>query len=718
MKLLLLMLMCGISLGQHVRSVEKDLLLATVPFDTDYNSQACSNIVSDERGKECLTWKSLSTQSYGANNSFGKWITSGTKIRGLNESISVNSAPAGIVPDMYYTYTGNIGGILSRRRVKTTVYVDRMDCLNQDCTWIGDSRYVVDKCEELTTSLAAVSPELLEETLSCQAQQWVFNVLKGTRLAVGRQLALDSNITQKYVEVSRSVRVQHPVADTSVSFEAKIIRYYSNDNRTNLLDMNDSRNIDISNSTDPLKGIKDSTMHSILNNLYNDVPGIVIRAIHDGKQCRLFAVKNLYCDSNTSLDLNFERGLKAKPIIDSCDYDKSKPVSSLLASSSEVLSIVYTELYDLHRKGSITNEIISDFIGTGPLTTFSDVLFSLVDKLQTGFNTSVLYQLGYMSYIAKYNDLPLQTNATQLIELAIGPNSSIACFNSNNINSTACRKFNADQRIFEPTIPRQFDIIENNGNMWLEFNMSDFYLLFGTGMVPAVNWDGLFSFINNDVICIDVYRRKNEYGMSEVDRWHYAMETLIYPRPPNFFRSANAYPETEPGVHADCFKGNPVSLIDDVQYLADIVVKATSNALQTVSPTLTHASAAISVVFVIMSCVALLLTFENKHTHNIAVVITLLVLLASIGVLLADNINTQSQNNLFLNNAIIVEKFPVTSCQTSYPMYISAIYQTYVGDRYANVILWIGIGLILLSMLATIVYVISKKCNSVTKSQP
>ncbi len=238
---LLLMLMLDTSFGQHVQSVEKQMPLAVVPFSTNYNEFACSNIVVDKSGSDCITWKAQSTQSYGAQNNIGKWITSGTKIKNSNDSISINGAPAGIVPDLYHTYIGNIGGILSRRRVKTTVQVDRMSCLNTDCTWIGDSRYVVDKCDTLDEGLNMT--KVLDQSLTCQAKQWVMNKLRGTPLAVGRNSVLDPSIKRdtkymKYVEVARNVRVKHPVADKSLTLEIKSVRYYKDDNRTSLLGPN------------------------------------------------------------------------------------------------------------------------------------------------------------------------------------------------------------------------------------------------------------------------------------------------------------------------------------------------------------------------------------------------------------------------------------------------------------------------------------------------
>lgn len=712
---LLLMLMLDTSLGQHVQTVEKQMPLAVVPFSTNYNEFACSNIVVDKSGSDCITWKALSTQSYNAQNNIGKWITSGTKIKNSNESISINGAPAGIVPDLYHTYIGNIGGILSRRRVKTTVYVDRMSCLNTDCTWVGDSRYVVDRCDTLAEGLNVT--DVFDQSVTCQAKQWVMNKLRGTPLAVGRNSVLDSSIKRdtkymKYVEVSRNVRVKHPVADKSIMLDIKSVRYYKDDNRTSFLGPNYQKNnsdIDIRPEEDPLASIKDSTMHAILSNLYDDIPGLVIRAIEINGQCRPYALKSLYCDSKTVRSLYLEQALLSKPVIDSCDYNASAPVTSLLASSSEVLSMVCTELFDLYNKGIITNETISVATKNGTLNN-DEVIDLLLPRLQSGFNTSILYQLGARSYLKKYSDVPLFDNTTELVEIAIGKNSSVACFLSNNISSSACVNFNADQRYLEPDIMRQFNIIENNGNMWLEFDMSNSDNYYSR--IPTINWNGLFDFINRDTICI-TGSPDNSYGKKEVERWYNAMETLVHPASPNnLFRT-----EAEPGVATDCISTfDSVGLIEDFQYIADLIVENTNNALQSVSPTMTHVSAAISVAFVLLSSLALVLTFEHKHTHTIAVITTLLVLLASIGVLLADNLNTQSQNNQFLNDAIILEKFPATRCQTSYPLYISAISQTYVGDRYANVILWIGVGLVMICMIVTVIYiVISKKRRSAVK---
>ena len=151
--------------------------------------------------------------------------------------------------------------------------------------------------------------------------------------------------------------------------------------------------------------------------------------------------------------------------------------------------MVYTELFDLYNKGIITNETVSVATKNNTLDE-GEVIDFLLPRLQPGFNTSVLYQLGAKSYLKKYSKLPLFDNMTELVEMAIGKNSSVACFLSNNISSSACANFNADQRYLEPNITRQFDIIENNGNIWLEFDMlssENFY-----SIIPTVNWDGLF----------------------------------------------------------------------------------------------------------------------------------------------------------------------------------------------------------------------------------
>lgn len=683
MKLLLLLTLSGFSTAcaQYVKAAEKNLTVTRVPFDiTNYDgTNSCGSIVSDRIGGECTTWEALAARGSDTNNNFGGWLIAGTKINGSRDSVSINGAPAGFVPDMYYTYTGEIGGVLSNRRVKTTINIDRMNCLNPECTWISDQRYVVDKCE------GSIDKGLTVETdkgLTCQSPQWVFNKIRGTKLAIGRQLALDLNITNNYaqtstlkiVDVSRNVRVQSLVGESSMLIEAHHIRYYKDDNRTSFKSLADFK------PEDPTASIKDSTMHAILRKLYGGRPSLVIRAIKVKGICELFLVSGNNCNIQQS----------PTPVNDDCEYDQSAPVGSLLISRYYITKIIEEELYDLYLKQLLTEKTIN--------ATMIDIL----SGSETGYNTSLVYRLGVLPFLHINNGtVPQIESATELIDLAV--EYPFACFEGGNISSIACTDFNK----LSPSLTDPFEIIEAQGDMWLKVNMSSQFNFFPGYSVPNVNWDGIFDYLNRQVGCIDLITNSFD-GLKEVDRWHNAMETLVYQNEPNDIRGGT-FREAQPGIQGDsCSNSRTVNLRQDTQYLADLVVQVTNNALQTVSPTLTTISATVSFILVVLSFVALMLTLESGKAHNIAVLVTAVALLASVGILVGDNVNTKKQNDLFLNSVIIVEKVTNGNCGTGSPLYMSAITQSYVGGETPNIILWVAAGLLSVGIIATIIHLIIK----------
>ncbi len=684
MKLVILLIGLSTAYAQHVRTAEKNFTITEVPFDiTKYNgTDSCGTIVSERTGGICITWEALAARNSETSNNFGEWIVAGTKINGSRDSISINGAPAGLVPDMYYTYTGEIGGVLSNRRVKTTINIDRMDCLNPECTWIGDRRYVVDTCRK---------PELLnideltatfDESETCQYPQWVFNKIRGTNIAVGRQLALDSNITNnykkdknlKYVDVQRNVRVQSLVGDSSILIETHSVRYYKDENRTVNINLTDIKN------EDPKASIKDSTMHAILSKLYVGKPALVIRALKINDECKLFLVNGNNCNITDPKD-------PPAPIYDDCKYDPSAPVESMLVSKYYFEKIITGELYELYKNGLLTEKTLNATM---------DSFFT--GNFDQGYNTSLIYRMGVVPFVVNSTVLAQMENASELVDLAV--EYPLACFQGGNINSNTCVQFN----MISSALGNPFEILEYNNDMWLKVNMSGLFNFVPGYSVQSINWDGMFDYMNRQTFCADSVTNSFD-GIKEVDRWHNAMETLVYLTRPNSLIGAAT--EVQPGIKGDsCTNSENSNSRQDTQYLADLVVQVTNNALQTVSPTLTSSSAIISFILAILSFVALVLTIESRKSHNIAVLVTALALLATVGILVGDNVNTKNQNRLFLNSALIVEKVPNGNCNTLSPLYISAITQSYVANDTANIILWTAVGVMGVGIILTLLHMI------------
>lgn len=684
MKLVILLIGLSTAYAQHIKTVEKDFTLTEVPFDiTKYNgTNSCGSIVSDRIGGICITWEALAAKNSETSNNFGEWIVAGTKINGSRNSISINGAPAGLVPDMYYTYTGEIGGVLSNRRVKTTINIDRMDCMNPECTWIGDRRYVVDTCKKPKFLNIDGLTATVDESQTCQYPQWVFNKIRGTNIAVGRQLALDSNITNNYkqdkkltyVDVQRNVKVQSLVGDSSILVETHYVRYYKDENRTvntNLTDIRDE---------DPKASIKDSTMHAILSKLYVGKPALVIRALKINDECKLFLVNGNNCN------ITNPRGSPV-PMYDDCEYDNSAPVESMLVSRYYFDKIITGELYELYAKGQLTEKTLNatvDSISAG--------------NFDQGYNTSLIYRLGAVLFPINNTVLAQMENASELVDLAV--EYPFACFQSGNINSNTCAEFNG----LSSALGNPFEILEYDNDMWLKINMSGLFNFVPGYSVQSINWDGMFDYMNRQIFCVDFVTLSFD-GLKEVDRWHNAMETLVYITRPNSL--VGAATEVQPGIKGDsCSNSENSNSRQDTQYLADLVVQVTNNALQTVSPTLTSSSAVISSILAILSSVALVLTIESRKFHNIAVLVTALALLATVGILVGDNVNAINQNRLFLNSALIVEKVPNGNCNTLSPLYISAITQSYVANDAANIILWTAFGVMGVGIIITLLHMI------------
>ena len=686
MRVLILLIGLSAAYAQHIKTVEKNFTLTEVPFDiTKYNgTNSCGSIVSDRIGGICITWEALAAANSETSNNFGEWIVAGTRINGSRNSISINGAPPGLVPDMYYTYTGEIGGVLSNRRVKTTINIDRMDCLNPECTWIGDRRYVVDTCRGPEFLNIDGLSATVDNSQTCQSPQWVFNKIRGTNIAVGRQFALDSNITNnykrdnklKYVDVQRNVKAQSLVGDSSILVETHYVRYYKDENRTvnrNLTDFRDE---------DPKSSIKDSTMHAILSKLYVGHPSLVVRAIEIDGECKLFLVNGNNCN------ITNPRGFPA-PMFDNCEYDTSAPVESMLVSRYYFEKIITGELYDLYTKGLLAEKTINATVDS----------FSTGDFDQ-GYNTSLIYRLGVVPFTLNNTVLPQMENASALVDLAV--EYPFACVQSRNIDSNICAEFNrASSSLGNP-----FEILEYDNDMWLKINMSGLFNFVPGYSVQSINWDGMFDYMNRQTFCVDFVTSRFD-GLKEVDRWHNAMETLVYITRPNSL--VGGATEIQPGIKGNsCTNNENSNSRQDTQYLADLVVQVTNDALQTVSPTLTSSSAVISFILAILSFVALVLTIESRKSHNIAVLVTALALLATVGILVGDNVNAINQNRLFLNSALIVEKVPNGNCNTLSPLYISAITQSYVANDAANVILWTAFGVMSAGIILTLINVIFK----------
>ena len=684
MKVLIILIGLSTAYAQHIKTIERNFTLTEVPFDiTKYNgTNSCGSIVSDRVGGICITWEAIAATNSETSNNFGEWIVAGTKINGSRNSISINGAPAGLVPDMYYTYTGEIGGVLSNRRVKTTINIDRMDCLNPECTWIGDRRYVVDTCEKPEFLNIDGLTATFDESQTCQSPQWVFNKIRGTNIAVGRQLALDSNITNnykqdkklKYVDVQRNVKVQSLVGDSSILVETHYVRYYKDENRTVNINSTDIKN------EDPKASIKDSTMHAILSKLYVGYPSLAIRALEINDECKLFLVNGNNCN------ITNPRGSPA-PMYDDCDYDNSAPVESMLVSRYYFEKIITGELYELYTKGLLTEKTLNATV---------DSLF--VSNYDQGYNTSLIYRLGAVLFTMNNTVLAQMENASELVDLAV--EYPFACFQSGNISTNTCAVFNG----LSSALGNPFEILEYDNDMWLKINMSGLFNFVPGYSVQSINWDGMFDYMNRQTFCVDFVTRSFD-GLNEVDRWHNAMETLVYITRPNSLIGAAT--EVQPGIKGDsCTNSENSNSRQDTQYLADLVVQVTNNALQTVSPTLTSSSAVISFILAILSFVALVLTIESRKFHNIAVLVTALALLATVGILVGDNVNAINQNRLFLNSALIVEKVPNGNCNTLSPLYISAITQSYVANDAANVILWTAFGVISVGIILTLLHII------------
>lgn len=588
------------------------------------------------------------------------------------------------MPDMYYTYTGEIGGVLSNRRVKTTINIDRMDCMNPECTWIGDRRYVVDTCRGLDFLNVDGLTATFDESQTCQAPQWVFNKIRGTNIAVGRQLALDSNITNnyeqdkklRYVDVQRNVKVQSLVGDSSILIETHSVRYYKDENRTVNMNLTDFRD------EDPKASIKDSTMHAILSKLYVGNPSLVIRALKINDECKLFLVNGNNCNITNPRDI-------PATMYDDCKYDKSAPVESMLVSRYYFEKIITGELFDLYTKGLLAEKTLNATV---------DSLFA--SNFDQGYNTSLIYRLGAVLFPINNTVLAQMENASELVDLAV--EYPFACFQSGNISTNTCAVFNG----LSSALENPFEILDYDNDMWLKINMSGLFNFVPGYSVQSINWDGMFDYMNRQTFCVNIVTRTFD-GLNEVDRWHNAMETLVYITRPNSL--VGAATQVQPGIKGDsCTNSENSNSRQDTQYLADLVVQVTNNALQTVSPTLTSSSAVISFILAILSFVALVLTIESRKFHNIAVLVTAFALLATVGILVGDNVNAINQNRLFLNSALIVEKVPNGNCNTLSPLYISAITQSYISNDAANTILWTAFGVMSVGIIITLLHIIVK----------
>ena len=289
------------------------------------NELDCSSLVNDDVGI-CYAWQ-IKRTFLGSNN-FGRWIQGSTIVNDSLNTISINGAPPGIIPDYYAVYESKIGGILSQRKVKTTINMDVFDCFNPpSCTWLGDRRNVVDVCRNNT----------MNNRNRCSEVQYAVNVVKGTYLGVGRQFVVDTDMTNqkdtiKVVETSGNKVSSNTLSGSTASVDVKGIRYYKSDNRSQIFLLGQS--------------VKDSTLSAIIRAIFGKLSSVVVRAVVDNGKCSNVITMYQSCPSASN---NKQKLPSATPVAndDNCTYNSNNNATAIWIDLYSVRNMISAEAYDL-----------------------------------------------------------------------------------------------------------------------------------------------------------------------------------------------------------------------------------------------------------------------------------------------------------------------------------------------------------------------------------
>ena len=308
---------------------------------------SCEEFLSD--GSDfCSAW---SSSNPGRSNNFLSWYRNGTRYH--HDCVMVNGAPCGMVPDYTISGSASRGGLLTKRKVVTQSMIDKVLCMNSDCSSLKDIRIVESGCQfdwaAGTTDYCITHPD----AITGYALEVPFeNIVENTDFVVGRQVVLERILNASSNGESETFSVS---ATQSKGKSRTFFKYKQTANVSLYTSINSS---DESFLQSFIK-LPDTVFGTIFSNLYQNKLQPVIRYQYVYNSCVLVIVPSSEtCTFKPNAGNNTLSG-SGLPINDSCSF-KELIKETWLAISPETMLQAYSSPEEKTKLINFTESFVYD----------------------------------------------------------------------------------------------------------------------------------------------------------------------------------------------------------------------------------------------------------------------------------------------------------------------------------------------------------------------